>query len=95
MERLLQFIAATGIRLDGVPRTTADPGRIQTILAVVFSITGAIALLIITLAGLRYILSRGDPSATAQAKNAILYAVIGLVISLSAVTIVTFVIGRV
>jgi hypothetical protein len=51
------------------------------------------AVMIIVIAGLRYILAHGDPSATATARNAILYAVIGLLVSMAAFSIVTFVVG--
>lgn len=76
-----------------VPKISTE-NRIQTILQIVFTTTGIIAVLIIAIAGLSYVISTGDPQRTARAKDAILYAIIGLAISVMAFTIVTFVIGR-
>jgi hypothetical protein len=86
----LFYFAQTPVNTSALPSTAATSGEIGTILDIVFTLTGSIALLIITIAGFRYIISRGDPSATAQAKDAILYAVIGLVISIAAYSIVTY-----
>lgn len=79
---------------DGLPATSLTTSTLKTILTLVFSTTGAIALLIVTIAGFRYILSQGNPQTISKAKNTIIYAGIGLVISIMAVTIVNFVIGR-
>jgi hypothetical protein len=45
----------------------------------------------IILGALRYVISAGDASKITQAKNTILYAVIGLVVALLAFAIVNFV----
>ena len=52
---------------------------------------GAISILMVVIGGLRYVLSAGDPKATAAAKDTILYAVVGLVLALSAYGIIHFV----
>lgn len=89
----LEILAA--IDVSGLPRPPANQARIDTALAITFGITGAIALLIITLAGFRYITSQGNPSETAKAKNAIIYAGIGLAVSILAYSIITFVVRSV
>ena len=73
-----------------LPQVSTD-GRLQTMLNVVLAVTGAIAVLIIVLAGFRYIVSQGNPSEVAQARNAIIYALIGLVVIMFAFAIVNFV----
>ena len=78
----------------GLPTPATDQTSISTLLSLVFGVVGALALLVITISGLRYVLSSGDPQKTAQAKNGIIYALIGLVISLSAEAIVAFVAGN-
>ena len=65
---------------------------IQNITNIVFALIGSLALLIIVLAGLRYITARGDPNGVSQARQAILYAVIGLIVAVAAYAIVTFVV---
>lgn len=79
------------IDVSGLPHPAANGNAISTVLSIVFAVTASIALLMIVIAGFRYIVARGDPNATAQAKNSILYAVIGLLISLAAFSIVTFI----
>lgn len=85
----------TTLNVGALPHTTADAGTVKRLLQVVFSIVGGLALLVITIGGFRYVLSQGDPQATGKAKNAILYALVGLVIAAIAQTIVTFVVGKV
>lgn len=68
---------------------------IQTVLQVTFGTMGAVAVLIITIAGTQYILSNGDPQRIAKAKDAIIYALIGLVVAILAFSIVTFVLDGV
>jgi predicted nucleic acid-binding Zn ribbon protein len=58
-------------------------------------IIGAVSVLVIVIAGMMYVFSGGDPNNTKRAKDAIIYAVIGLVIALLAQAIVSFVINRV
>lgn len=78
-------------QIHGLPTPSANQSTIGTVLGIVFAVTAAVAVLMIVIAGFRYIIASGDPQATAQARNTILYAVIGLLISLAAFSIVTFV----
>ena len=57
-------------------------------------IVGALAIIMIIIGGLRYVISGGNSSATAEAKDTILYAVVGLVVAAAAFTIISFVQGR-
>ena len=66
--------------------------RISTIVAV---IAGVIAVIMIIVAGLRYVTSGGDAQKAAEAKKTILGAIIGIVVILAAQTIITFVVRRV
>ncbi|MCA9348135.1 hypothetical protein KC867_01865 [Candidatus Saccharibacteria bacterium] len=68
---------------------------IETVLSIVFGVAAAVAVLIITLAALKIIMSKGNPQDVAKARDAIVYASIGLVVSLAAYTIVRYVIGAV
>ncbi len=81
--------------LPGSSQNNATNGAIQTVFNIVLAITGAIALLVIVIAGLQYILSQGNPQAVAKAKNAIIYGFVGLLVSLLAFIIVGFVVQRV
>lgn len=78
-----------------VPQTDLNQTSVDIIFQIVFAIVGAIALIVLLLASLKYITSQGDPGAVAKSKNTIIYAVIGLVVSAAAFTIVGFVVDRV
>jgi hypothetical protein len=78
-----------------IPKVGADDATLKPILKMVFAASGALALMYVTLAGFKYTTSGGDPTAVAKAKNQILYGVIGLVVSLSAYSIVAFVLTNI
>ena len=79
----------------GLPDGVFNENTIPNALTIVFTIMGAISVLIITIAGLKYTMSMGEPTATAKAKDTILYAVIGLLVSIMAVAVAQFVLRRV
>lgn len=61
----------------------------------VFSfIVGVAAIIMIIVGGLKYVISQGEGSNTASAKNTILYAIIGLVVVVLAQVIVKFVLAK-
>jgi hypothetical protein len=66
---------------------------IVNIVNILLFIVGAIAVIMIVIGGLRYILTQGDQSSIQQAKNTVLYSIIGLIIALLAYAIVNFVVG--
>lgn len=95
MEHLYTLVAAlTDVKSGGLPRPTADEASIKAILTIVFGIVGALAVLMITVSGLRYILSAGDPQKISKAKNGLIYSLVGLLVALTAEAIVVFVVGR-
>jgi lysylphosphatidylglycerol synthetase-like protein (DUF2156 family) len=54
-------------------------------------VVGAVSVVVIIYAGIRYVTSAGDSSRVAGAKNTLLYAVVGLVVAVLAYAIVNFV----
>lgn len=66
----------------------------KQIINVLLFITGMIAVLFIVLGGLRFVTSNGDSNQISQAKQTILYAVIGLVVAILAYAIVNFVVSN-
>ena len=86
---------ALGITCTGSEDTDSLNNTIVTIVNVVLGLIGLLAAGYLVLGGIRYITSEGDDGKTEQAKNTILYAVIGnIVIGLSA-AIVNFIISDV
>ena len=77
-----------------LPGTGAGTSQIKIIVNLFLSIAGAVALLTVTMAGFRYVTSRGNPQQTAQARDAIIYSVIGLIVMMSAFIIVNFVVFK-
>ena len=69
-------------------------GVVTLIVNILSVIIGVAAVVVIIVAGIQYMLSTGDPTKVNNAKNAILYAVVGLVIAVAARTIVLFVISK-
>lgn len=73
-----------------LPKGGLTSHSVLSALQLVFGIAGAVTLLIITVAGIQYVMSQGDPQNTNRARNTIIYALVGLVICVSAFSIVTF-----
>lgn len=59
-------------------------------LVVVAGIMAVVALLLIVINGMQYIHASGDPQKVAQARQGILYSIVGLIVVLAAATIVSF-----
>ena len=70
---------------------TSD-GTLKTVLQIITGAAAAVAMLIIVIAGLKYGLSRGNSDEVAKAKDSILYAIAGLILSMAAFSVVTFVV---
>ena len=62
---------------------------------IIVLITGFISVFIMTIAGLRFITSGGDPGKVESARNAILYSAIGIAVALSAQAIVSLVLNNI
>lgn len=93
-----QYILSLAVYLPkpkSLPNSPATSATIANIFHAVLATFGAIAVLIMALAGFKYVMSRGDPGATAKAKDTILYALVGLIVSIAAYAIVSFVVPKV
>lgn len=72
------------------------PEGILTTVAGIFGvITGVISVFMMLIAGLRYINSSGDPQKTATARKTIIYAAVGVVVSVVAGVGVRFILSKV
>jgi magnesium-transporting ATPase (P-type) len=84
---------------NGCAEAPADRPSLNEIIArvinILSSLAAVIAVIMIIVAGLRYITSAGDSTKAASARNTILNAVIGLVIAVFAQVIVRFVLHSV
>jgi hypothetical protein len=58
-------------------------------------IIGAVSVIMILVGAFRYVVSAGNPQATKEAKDTILYAVIGVVIAIASLAIARYVTGAI
>jgi len=94
------LLAAAGVTVEclgdaqcdtGLPKVNASNSNVQAALQITFGVIGALAVLTILIAALRYVAARGNPQDAAGARQAIIFALIGLAVAVSAEGIVTFV----
>ena len=67
------------------------PLIVANVIQIILTLTSALAVIFIIVAGIRYITSEGDPGRTTTAKDGLKNAIIGLVLSASAFLIVEFI----
>ena len=85
---------AEAARCDGCPSDLfGDNGVFKQVTNTILYIVGIIAVIMLIIGGIRYVTSGGDSKKVTDAKNTVLYAIIGLVISFLAFAIVNFVIS--
>ncbi len=64
------------------------------VINILLTVIGAMAIVVIIISGLYFVISQGNADRVKTAKNALTYAVVGLVVSIMSYAIVNFVIGR-
>jgi hypothetical protein len=83
-----------GTNCTGGSADTAINSLLKNVINVFSLVVGIVAVIMIIIGGFRYIVSGGESSSVSGAKNAILFAIVGLVIVALAQVIVHFVIDR-
>ena len=73
---------------------SGNDGIIIKVANVVAFAAGAVAVFMVVYGGFRYIISNGDPAKITSARQVITYALIGLVVTVLARSIIVFVINR-
>ena len=87
---------AEAAKADGMPSDLlGNTGVFTRITNTVLYAVGIISVIMLIYGGHRYVISGGDNKKVTDAKNTILYAIIGLIISILAYAIVNFVINAV
>ncbi len=78
----------------GVPTTIfGETGTITNFVQILLFVVGGLSVIMIIVGGLRYVVSGGDSKNISDAKNTILYAIVGLIVATLAYAIVNFVLG--
>jgi hypothetical protein len=93
---LVTDLTANAGSVAGLPDVTADGGRsvINKILSLAYRIAAGLSVIFIAIAGIQFSASGGDPQRVNKARNNIIWAVIGLAVLLSSVTIIAFIGGE-
>lgn len=85
---------AEAARCDECPKDLfGNSGVFKQVTNTILYIVGIIAVIMLIIGGIKYVISGGDAKKVTDAKNTVLYAIIGLVISFLAFAIVNFVIS--
>lgn len=90
--------ACTGVGLGANACSSDNSGShlngiIKGVVQILSYIIGIVAVIVIIIQGFRFITSGGDPNTITSARNAILYAVVGIILAIAAQLIVHYVIG--
>jgi TRAP-type C4-dicarboxylate transport system permease small subunit len=88
------IVSVLSLLVDSKNLPQAKSSDLKSILNIVLAVMGALAFLMLIIAGLRYTLSEGNPTSVADSKRMIIYTLVGLVIIALAATIVNFVVSR-
>lgn len=81
--------SSSGIPLAG----TQSNFSLQDIFNAAYMVIGALAVLMLVIAGFRYIISGGNPQNMTRAREAIIYTVVGVVLLFAATGIINFVVS--
>lgn len=87
---------ANAAKGDGVPTDLIGANGVFTqITNTILYAVGVISVIMLIWGGLRYVTSGGDSKKVTDAKNTIMYAIIGLIIAILAFAVVNFVINAI
>jgi cytochrome bd-type quinol oxidase subunit 2 len=94
MKIVLQKLAQININENElqIPKGNVDSNTFADVLELTFGLLGAIALIVIILSGIRFIMARGNSEAVARARNTIVYAAVGIILSVLSFAIVRLVV---
>ncbi len=85
---------AEAARCDGCPTNLfGNNGVFKQITNTILYVVGIISVVMLIIGGVKYLVSGGDAKKVTEAKNTVLYAIIGLIIALLSFAIVNFVIS--
>lgn len=80
--------------LTTLPQVDANSTSLGTVVAIIFGVLGSMAVIVIMIQAIKFAVSNGDPQKAADARKGIIYALVGLAVSVSAEVIVRVVINK-
>lgn len=93
LTRLAVTLVDGGSTDIGIPKLTGEE-VLRNGLNIVYFVAGIVAVIVIIIGGIMYTTAAGNSGSVTKAKNMLLYAIVGLVVVISAYAITYFVIGR-
>jgi hypothetical protein len=78
----------------GLPNVQASSASLGQLTQIFFGVISAVAVLMIVIAGLRFVTAQGNPQEVAKARSTIIFSLTGLVVALIAEAIVSLVLGK-
>lgn len=87
-------VELSGSGCDPQPGETSVKEAVGAVINILSIIVGLAAVIMIIVSGLKFIISSGDSTAIASARNGLLYAVIGLIVAALAQVLVRYVIKK-
>ena len=79
----------------GLPQVQASEANLTIITQIIFGIIGAVSVIVIIIGALNMSMAEGDSGKVAKARQTVVFALVGLVISISAEAIVSFVVKNI
>lgn len=73
---------------------TGPNGILSKVINILSFVTGVVAVIMIMYAGFRYVTANGDSGAVTQARNIIIYSVVGLLVVVLSRFIVIYILGK-
>lgn len=77
-----------------LPEVRANPDQLVTAMHIAFGVVAAVALLTIAIAAFNFATAGGDSDKISRSKNAIIFALIGIAVSILGEAIVFVVVGQ-
>ena len=92
---LLTLLSKINANDVNIPKVEATNATVTNLFNGVLMIAGVVAVIFIILGGIKYSTSQGDSNATAQAKEMLIYSLVGIVVIMLSFAIVQLVVGRI
>lgn len=83
-----------GVHEAGGDKSSSVSATVKNIINILLYAAGIIAVVVIVVAGIRFVTSEGDSQKTAKARDTIVNAAIGLVLAVLAYAAVNFILGQ-
>ena len=64
---------------------------VTNVVGILFFVVGSASVIVLIVAGIMFVVSAGNEKQTKQAKDAVLYAIVGIIISVAAFAITSFI----